>query len=204
MPCILTGIVAAGGASVLYAVGIALQAVEARAAPVEQALRLSLFRRLIARPRWLAGTALGLMGWALQALALAHAPLTLVQPIVGASIVFVLAIAAWQLGEHVRPADWLAGLAIAAGVPLLAATAPHRNGHHAGGARLWISLALLGAVALSPLALRGAARAASILVPIGAGLAYSWDGLATKFASDDYTRHAWLGLALWFVAMNAA
>jgi hypothetical protein len=43
-----------------------------------------------------------------------------------------------------------------------------------------------------------------VLVPVGAGLAYSWDALATKFASDEIVRHAWLGLAAWFVAMNAA
>ena len=202
MPGILTGSVAALGASAFYAVGIVLQAVEARAAPATQALRLALFRRLVARRRWLAGTALGLAGWALQAFALTRAPLTLVQPLLGTSLVFVLAIAIWRLGESVHPRDVVAVVAIAAGAPLLARTAPERQAVHAVGARLWISLAILGAAALSPLALRGAARAASILVPVGAGLAYSWDSLATKFAADDYARHLWLGLAMWFVAMN--
>jgi hypothetical protein len=116
----------------------------------------------------------------------------------------LLAIAVGILGEQVARADALAALAIAAGVPLLALTAPHRHSAHAAGARLWVALGILGAAALSPLALRGVARAASVLVPVGAGLAYSWDALATKFASDDFVRHAWLGLAVWFVAMNAA
>jgi drug/metabolite transporter (DMT)-like permease len=204
MPGILTGIVAALGASAFYAVGIVLQALEARVAPTTQALRLALFRRLITRRRWVAGTALGLAGWALQAFALTRAPLTLVQPLLGASLVFLLAIAIWRLGERVHTSDTVAVLAIAAGVPLLALTAPERQVDHAVGVRLWVSLVVLGAVALSPLALRGSARAASILVPVGAGLAYSWDGLATKFAADDYARHLWLGLAVWFVAMNVA
>src|SRR2546426_11731197 len=103
MPGLLTGILAALAASALYAVGMALQAVEARLAPEAQALRLSLFRRLVRRPRWIAGTALGLSGWALQALALAQAPLTLVQPLLGSSLVFLLAISVWRLGERVAP-----------------------------------------------------------------------------------------------------
>jgi drug/metabolite transporter (DMT)-like permease len=204
MPDLLTGILAALGAAALYAVGTTLQALEARVAPEAQALRLSLFRRLVKRPRWLLGTALGFTGWALQALALAHAPLTLVQPLLGTTLVFLLAIAVWRLDEHVGTGDALAVLAIAAGAPLLAVTAPHRHSGHASGALLWATLGVLGAAALSPLALRGAARAASLLVPIGGGLAYSWDGLATKFASDDYLRHAWVALAFWFVAMNVA
>ena len=204
MPALATGILAALGASALYAIGIALQAVEARVAPQAQALRLSLFRRLVRRPRWVAGTALGLTGWGLQALALAHAPLTLVQPMLGASLVFLLGLSIWRLGERVAPLDALAVLAIAAGTPLLALTAPHHHSAHAGGALLWFTLGALGLAALSPLGLRGAARASSVLVPIGAGLAYSWDGLATKFASDDYLRRAWPALAFWFVAMNAA
>ena len=204
MPALATGILGALGASALYAVGTALQAVEARVAPEAQALRLSLFRRLVKRRRWLAGTALGFTGWALQAFALAHAPLTVVQPLIGTTLVFLLALAVWRLGERIGPGEAVAVLAIAAGAPLLALTAPHHHSTHAGGALLWVTLGPLGLAALSPLALRGAARASSVLVPIGAGLAYSWDGLATKFASDDYLRHAWPALAFWFVAMNAA
>jgi uncharacterized membrane protein len=204
MPGSLAGILLACGASAVYTIGIALQAVDARDAPAQQALRVALFRRLIRRPRWLAGTALGLLGWVLQALALLHAPLTLVQPLLGTSMVFLLAIAAVLLRERVTRAHVLAVLAVALGAPLLALTAPHRVAGHAGPTRLWLSLGVLGLLALAPLALRGTARAASLLVPIGAGLAYSWDGLATKFASDDYSQHVWLGLLFWFVLMNLA
>jgi drug/metabolite transporter (DMT)-like permease len=204
MPGLVIGALAACAASILYAAGIALQAVEARAAPREQALRLSLFRRLVVRPRWLAGTALGLFGWAAQAFALVHAPLTLVQPLLGTSMVFLLAASAWFLRERLRRADVLAVAAIAVGAPLLASSAPHRVGAHAGTTLLAVSLAVLGGLALVPLGLRAAARSASLLVPIAAGLAYSWDSLATKFASDDYAHRFWLGLGFWFVAMNVA
>jgi hypothetical protein len=112
MPGILTGIAAAAAASTLYAGGIALQALEARQAPVEQALRLSLFRRLVGRPLWLGGTALGLAGWVLQTVALTRAPLTLVQPLLGLSLVLLLGLAVWRLGEHVARGDAAAALAL--------------------------------------------------------------------------------------------
>jgi hypothetical protein len=204
MPDLLTGVLAALGASALYAVGMGLQALEAREAPPERALRFSLFLRLVRSPRWLLGTAVGLAGWIVQAFALTRAPLTLVQPLLGTSLVFLLAVAAWQLGEHVGRREQLAVLAVAAGVPLLALTAPSRDAAHAEGAPLWIALGVLAAVSLAPLALRGAARSASILVPVGAGVAYSVDGLATKFASDDYSRRLWLGLVFWAAAMGLA
>ena len=204
MPGLLIGLACAFGAAALYAAGIALQALEAREAPEEHALRVSLFRRLVRRPRWLAGTAVGLAGWALQALALTRAPLTLVQPAVAASLVFLLAIGARVLGERVGRGEVAAVVAVAAAIAVLGWAAPEREGAHATGMRLWITLAVLGAAALVPYGLRGSARAASILVPVSAGLAYSWDGLATKFASDDYARSAWLGLGVWFLAMMIA
>lgn len=204
MPDLLIGVLAALGAAALYAVGIALQALGVREEPAERALRLSLLARLVRRPRWLAGTALGLAGWILQAYALTRAPLTLVQPLLGTSLVFLLAIAARRLGEPVGRRERAAVFAIAAGVPLLALTAPAREGAHAQGPRAWIALGALAAVALAPLGLRGAARSASLLVPVGAGVAYALDGLATKFASDDYTGRVWLGLLAWAAVMGAA
>ena len=188
----------------LFALGIGLQALEARVGPAEQALRLSLFRRLVRRPRWLAGTALGLAGWVAQGYALTRAPLTLVQPLLAANLVFLLAVSARQLGERVGRRERLAVLAVAAGVPLLALTAPSRETGHAHGARLWVALGVLGALALAPLGLRGLARSASILVPFGAGVGYALDGIATKFAADDYVRRLWLGLVLWALLMGVA
>jgi len=198
------GVVAALGAAALYAVGISYQALEAREAPTEHALRISLFRRLVSRPRWLLGTALGLTGWLVQAFALTRAPLTLVQPLVGTSLVFLLAIAARRLHERVGRRELAAVVAVVVGVPLLALTAPAHVADHAEGPRLWTGLGVLAVLSLAPLALRGAARTTSLLVPLAAGIAYSLDGLTTKFAADDYVRHLWLGLLGWAVVMGVA
>jgi len=200
---LLLGVLAALGASGLYAVGIGLQTHEARQEPPERALHFRLFWQLVRRPRWVGGTALGLAGWALQAYALTQAPLTLVQPLLGASLVFLLPVSA-RLGERIGASERLAVVAVAAGIPLLALTAPARESSHAEGARLWVALGVLAAVSLAPLALRGAARGASLLVPVGAGVAYSLDGLTTKFAADDWTRQLWLGFLFWAAAMGTS
>ncbi|HZT52802.1 MAG TPA: hypothetical protein VE995_00305, partial [Gaiellaceae bacterium] len=157
MPALLIGVLAALGAAAIYALGIALQALEAREAPRERALRLSLFARLVRRPRWVAGTALGLAGWAVQGYALTNAPLTLVQPLLGTSLVFLLGLASHSLHERVGRREAFAAGAVAAGVPLLALTAPARQAVHAEGAGLWIALGALAVAALLPLGLRGAA-----------------------------------------------
>lgn len=204
VPVILVGIALALATAALFAAGVVLQAVEARRAPPRQALRFSLFRRLLRRPLWLAGTALGVVGVATQLLALTYAPLTLVQPVLASGLVFVLVGAVRVLGERVHRRDAAAVAAIAGGLPLLALTAPERSGGHAGGVRLWAALGALALVALVPLALRGAARAASVLVPVGAGFAYVVDDLATKFASDEYARRAWPAAVGWLVLMGAA
>lgn len=181
-----------------------LQTFEARQEPAERALRFSLLYRLVRRPRWTAGTAVALLGWVVQAYALTKAPLTLVQPVVGTTVVFLLVVAVRQLEEHVGRREVFAAVAVAAGVPLLAITAPARHAAHSEGAPLWIAIAVLAVLSVSPLLLRGAARSASLLVPVAAGLAYALDGLGTKFAADDYTRKLWLGLLGWAVLMIMA
>ena len=67
-------------ASALFNIGLALQAIEARAAPASLSLRLSLLLRLLRRPTWLVGWLLGVAGIGPQVLALATAPFVVVQP----------------------------------------------------------------------------------------------------------------------------
>lgn len=204
MPAIVYGIALALSAAALYAAGIVLQAVDARIAPAAHALRLSLFGRLLRKRLWLLGTALGVAGAAAQLFALVYAPLTLVQPLLATGLVFVLLASARFLGERVHARERAAALAIALGVLLLALTTPARQSEHASGTRLWLALGLLAAVAVAPLALRGGARAASVLVPVGAGFAYVCDDLVSKFASDSFARSEWRAMALWLLAMAAA
>jgi drug/metabolite transporter (DMT)-like permease len=199
MSSVVLGAVAACAASSMYCLGVALQAVEARVVPEDRGLRLSLVARLARRPRWLAGTALGLLGWPLQAAALLLAPLTVVQPALAFGLVLLLALGARTLHEPVRRRDALAVGAIVAGVAGLAAAAPDVSSHHVGGWPLAGALAALAAVALAPYAVRRR-RVDGVVAALSAGAAFAASGLTTKFVADAVNAHQWLAAAAWTLA----
>lgn len=196
----VVGLVAAVGAAGFYAAGLALQTLEARLAPREEALRPSLLRRLSFRPLWIAGTALGLAGWGLQALALLFAPLTLVQAALPVGLIALLAIGVTVLDEKVGRRELTSVAAITLGLGGLAAVAPAREAAAAGPAGDAAYAALL-ALAFVPYVAR---RRHGLVIAAAAGVAYSADGIATKFAADDYSRHFWAALGLWLVLMGIA
>ena len=131
---VVAGLALAFTTAILYAAAVGLQALEAREAPQEQHLRLSLLRRLITKPRWLIGTGLALLGWAAQVGALLLIPLTLVEPALAMSLVVLLVIGSRVLGERVGRREILSVSAMVAGIALLAWAAPPRETDHASGA----------------------------------------------------------------------
>jgi hypothetical protein len=201
---VVLGVAAACGASALYNVGVALQASEAREAPADEGLRASLLVRLIRRPRWTAGLVLGLVGWPLQAAALLLAPLTVVQPALGAGLILLLALGARVLGERVTARDGAAVLGLLAGVAVLAAAAPPLHGAHAGAARIAVALVAIGALALAPYAVLRARRADGRFVALAAGAGFGWSGLSTKLFSDAVAVHHWLVALVWAIATGLA
>ena len=200
MSSVVVGAVAACTASLMYNLGVALQALEARVIPAAAGLRVSLIGRLARRPRWLAGTALGVLGWPLQAAALLLAPLTVVQPALAFGLVLLLVLGARTLDERVGARDVLAVVAIVAGVAFLAAVAPGASTQHVGGWPLAAALAGLAAVALVPYALRGRREVGGIAAALSAGAAFAWSGLSTKFVADAANAHHWPAAAGWTVA----
>jgi hypothetical protein len=200
---LLLGVGAALAAAGFYSAGVSLQAFEARRTADRHFLRLSLLRVLATRRVWLAGIVLDACGWALQTVALGLAPLTLVQPLVALGLVFLLVIGSARFGERLGRVELLGVAAIVAGIAGLGVTAPSHRADHAGGAILAATLGALGAAALLPLlvpVLRRSAAAAAL----AAGLAFSWDGLATKLAADEFTARR-LGLfVVWVAAMVTA
>lgn len=112
----LLGALAACAASLLYNGGLALQALEARVAPAAESLRASLLRRLVVRPRWLIGTALTMVGWPLQTLALALAPLAVVQPGLAFGLLLLLMLGHHRLREPVGRREVVGIVGIVGGV----------------------------------------------------------------------------------------
>jgi drug/metabolite transporter (DMT)-like permease len=195
----------------LYNASIALQALEAREVPGEHSLRLSLIGKLVRNKRWLGATALGLIGWPLEIVALLLAPLTVVQPCLASGLILLLWLGATRLGESPGRREFLAVAAIVAGVGGVAWAAPERTTDHAGAAAIAAALALVAIPVLAPYVLRarirhsphqggvevGWARAMGILMVIGAGCGYAWTAIASKLLTDELAAGAIVVAALW-------
>src|SRR5436190_1487451 len=134
MSSVAAGVALAALASVLFNVAIVIQAREAREVPQEHGVQLSLIWRLLRRPRWLLGTALGLMAFPLQTIALLWAPLTAVQPADAAGLLVLLFLGTRLLHERVGRREVIAVVSIIVGIVILTIAAPKREVTHVEGA----------------------------------------------------------------------
>src|ERR1019366_8452987 len=202
---LVLGIGAAVGASTLYSLGIALQAMDAKQAPRSEHLRLALVWGLIRRTRWLLGTGLSILGWPLQVVALLLAPLVVVQPALAAGLLVLMFLAERMLNEHAGRYEYFAMSAIVIGVIGAGVFAPPRSTAHSSE-ELTITLVLvgLGLASLLPYLLQRIGHSRAEITMIGAGLAFGWSGVATKLASDDLSGHHLLAAALWGLSTAAA
>jgi drug/metabolite transporter (DMT)-like permease len=149
----LTGVLLALAAAACFETSYVLQALEVRALPAINRPGLGVLRPLVARPRWTFSIALGLAGGALQVLALRQAPVALVQPLLAAGLLGLLAFSAVVLHEPVGRRELAAVAAIIAGVGLIALADPAR-GHHTNAVAFAIAAAVLAAIALGAFVLR--------------------------------------------------
>jgi len=196
---IALGFALALAAACCYETGYALQAIEARKAPAERALKPSLMTYLIRRPLWVGATALSLLGWPLQIFALVHAPLTLVQPTLALGLLLLLVLGVRILGEHVGPREIGAVVLIIGSVGVFAWAAPREVGEVQRGAGLVVALALLATVTVLPYALRalGRSRYPMLLLVASAGAADGMAAFVAKIVAQDATGGALLAVAAW-------
>ena len=193
------GFALALAAACCYETGYALQAIEARKAPAERALKPSLMTHLVRRPLWVGATGLSLLGWPLQIFALAHAPLTLVQPTLALGLLLLLVLGVRILGEHVGPREIGAVVLIIASVGVFAWAAPREVGEVERGAGLAVALALLATVTVLPYAIKaiGRSRYPMLLLVASAGAADGMAAFVAKIVAQDATEGALLAVAAW-------
>ena len=156
MSSVAAGVALAALASVLFNAAIVIQTREAREVPQdrEHGLQLSLMIRLLRRPRWLLGTALGLIAFPLQTIALLWAPLTAVQPADATGLLVLLFLGTRMLHEHVGRRELIAVVSIVAGIVILTIAAPKREVTQVDGAAVILPMLAVAVVALAPLVLR--------------------------------------------------
>ncbi|MDX6590322.1 MAG: hypothetical protein QOI84_1596 [Solirubrobacterales bacterium] len=198
------GLILALLASALFNVGIGLQAMEARATPPEEGLHLSLLVRLVQRPRWLVGFVLGGIGALVEIAAFANAPFIVVEPVLAAGLLLLLAIGQWELGEKIMPTVVWGVLAIIAGTALIAWGAPPHSEGHRGALDLTAVTAGMGLASLAPFLLRRSRWYSPMLANIASAVGFAATNLAAKLLADDIDSGHPRAVALWLAVAIAA
>ena len=197
------GIVIAIFAAAAFETSYVLQALEARKESSEHAMRLGLLLRLIANPRWLAATALTVVGAGLQLWALTLAPITVVQPVLAVGLLALPLLSRFVLHEHLRPPE-LAGIgAIVGGVAVIAICSPEHIGREEPSLGLYIELALLAALLFAPYVLRNRDVPAQLGV-FGAAAGDAIAAIGLKVAADELHAGHVGTAAIWGVAGAAS
>jgi drug/metabolite transporter (DMT)-like permease len=202
---IALGFTLALGAALCYETGYALQALEARRAPADRALRPSLLSHLLRRPVWVGAIALSLLGWPLQILALAHAPLSLVQPTLALGLLLLLFLGVRLLHEPVGRREYLAVALIIFAVGVFAWAAPDEPGEVEASAGLTISFALLIGATAAPYLISLLRRSAHpiLLLVASAGAADGLAAFVARLVAQDASDGALLAAAAWTALVAA-
>ena len=191
-------------AAACYETGYALQAMEARTSPGEQALRFSLFKTLARRPRWVLAVGLTIAGWPLQLWALSLAPITVVQPTLALGLLLLLVLGVTMLHEHVGRREWLAVVLVIAGVSTIALAAPPESHSYDAGAGLIVALAVLGFITTIPWLVPSVRKRGAFLLVLAAGAADAWAAFASKLITDELHIGRPLAALAWALGAGAA
>jgi drug/metabolite transporter (DMT)-like permease len=191
------GLIAGIVASVLFNLGIALQAIEARRAPEEESLRASLIWELLHRPRWVAGLGIEWFGVPLEILAFAWAPFVVVQPLLACGLLVLLAIAHRLLDESPGVGAMVGVGLVIVGIALIAWGAPGQQDSHRGPGAV---IAVVGGLALAsavPFALRGRRLDNAMTAVLGSACGFAATNLAMKLMADDFGNDRFLQAGSW-------
>lgn len=192
------GLIAGVIASVLFNLGIALQAIEARQAPEGEALHASLIWDLLHRPRWVVGLVVEWVGVPLEILAFAWAPFVVVQPLLACGLLVLLAVAHRLLDESPGRAAYLGVGLVIVGIGLIAWGAPAQQDSHRGTGAVLAVVAGLVLASFIPFALRGRRLDTAMTAVLGSACGFAATNVAMKLMADDFGNDHFLPAAGWF------
>ncbi|GGV74300.1 hypothetical protein GCM10010294_37440 [Streptomyces griseoloalbus] len=194
-------VLASLAAGVCFAVAGVMQQWAAAARPDAEALTARLLGHLARDRLWLCGIALAVVAYGFQSLALAFGPLSLVQPLIVAELVFAVPLSARLHRLRLGRREWSGTLAVAVGLALaLVSARPHGGDPRAAGPLPWllavgvIAVVVCGALATARV-LAGPWRASATALAAGAVMGTQSVLLA---ATVDRLRHGlFAALAAW-------
>ncbi|HVV74765.1 MAG TPA: DMT family transporter [Mycobacteriales bacterium] len=137
-----------------YAVGIVLQYHEAHRAPDRLVFSPKLLGTLAHHPLWLVGLAMMFGGQGLQAIALDHGNLAVVEPMLTLSLLLALPLAAAWRRERLQRLDWAGAVLVCGGLGVLLGVGSPTAGRSDMPADQWLLVVLAaGGAALTLVAL---------------------------------------------------
>ena len=180
MSGLAVGLGLALGASLALNAGFVLQHAGSAGAPAITARRpVATLRGLLRSRLWLAGGALGLLGWAGHVGALSRAPLSLVQAFVAGGVILAMPIARRLVGHRPGRAERNAVVMLAASLALLSIGATASR--HATLHTLSLAACLAGAAALAGVL---AARGGAPMLGLAGGILYGAADIAIKVLTE--------------------
>jgi len=173
-------------ATCCYQVGTVMQKVGADRMP---RLRLRLgqrdvFRAFFRSPIWLGGIGVTTAGWVLFLKALANAPVSIVQPVLGFGLCLLALFSVVFLKERLRPLEWIGTGLMTAGIVLLGMSAAHESARTAAVSTVplfAVSVAMAALVAGAiPLARAGRGVPLPVVLGFATGVLVGLGALYTK------------------------
>jgi drug/metabolite transporter (DMT)-like permease len=139
--------------------------------------------QVLRRPVWLAGGALQVAGWLLQAVALDRGSFIVVQALTALSLVIALPFGVRLTAQEVTPRVWFGAGALVVGIVLFLSVGQPQGSTSSPSASEWWSAGISAAIAIALLTVaalrrRGAARA--LLFGSAAGVCFAFQAAVTK------------------------
>jgi drug/metabolite transporter (DMT)-like permease len=169
----------------VFAVSAVLQQSAARQAPNRESLSWRLIADLLHRRVWLAGLGCVLLGYGLQALAFALAPVAMVEPVMGVEVVLALPLAARWRRRRLGRREWAGAACVVVGVGGFLALCDAAGGNPEPALVSWgivaaPTVAVVAGVILASRFVPGSVRPP--LLAVAAGLSFAVAALVTQSA----------------------
>ncbi|MFZ0665732.1 MAG: DMT family transporter [Acidimicrobiales bacterium] len=179
----LVAITSALAAAISFAFAALLQQESAQLVDPEKAMSFKLLFDLLRRARWIAGFALMLTGFGLQAFALANGPVALVQPIVTMELALAIPLAIARRRKRAGRREWLGIVTVCVGVSLFLLVSYPAEGTPDPSMTEWLAALIpIGVVAAVVAAFGAASRGPRRAMALGAssGIAFGVLSALTK------------------------
>jgi len=181
-------------AAVLLGVGFVLQQYSAEQEPDSRFLSVKIIADLLRKPRWLAGIGAMIAGQLLQAWAIGHLELTLVEPLLSTYLLFALILAVPMSKQAFRLPEIAGALILCTGVALLSATRSATPiGLSFGSFTHWPAAAGIAVIAFIAVQIgqtrQGQVRAS--LTGVGAGLVFGIQDAFTRQTLEVLQSNSW-------------